>query len=1372
MEIQNSIVAILDRKKKIIGTGFVAGENLILTCAHVTETATSNFVDPTTTDLNVEVTIRFAVDGSEVIAQVDAQNCSPSYERDVATLRVDTLPPGVKPLPLAPAAGSAGHDFYAYGYATVIDIQGIGARGQIVDIVENGHLVQLTSQEPDHGMSGGPVFDERRRVVIGMVRKGKGIVGKDNSLRNIYTTFATSTDVIFEVCHNLKPTEICPYRGLASFSEEDAPLFFGRDRVIRKLLESLKKQPRFLAVLGPSGSGKSSVVRAGLVPALKAGKLSGSSKWEIMTLRPANQPFEQLKAAGLGDLQVSIENSARSWLASHPEKTRLVLLIDQFEEIFVSTEADVRQKFINELGQLLDSRLDITVILCLRDDFYSRFAQDATKIVASFLNGGLANIPLTLAEDELRDMVFKPADSLGLTFDEGLVDLIIQDACAADQTEGEARSTILPLLEFALTQLWEMRVDGLLTHEAYQTNGRIAGSLSQWADHAYHQLDGNEQKIAEHIFCSLVHLGDEKQHIPDVRRMMQIGEIETLLHKEVTKSVIYKLVQWRLLSVHKEAQTDDEYIEIIHDAMLRQWGQLVIWIDHYRRREQIARERNRLFIMLGLALIAIVMIALAINANHQAQVALARQMVAQAEYTNVTRGSKQLLAELLAIRSMQILPSAEAAQVLLDSTEARELLHINLGADVTSVAFSPDGKYVLAASGSNVVVLEVAGGRQVARLQHDDLVYTAAFSPNGKYLVSGSRDQAVSVWEVASGKLLQKLPLDGNVYAVAFSPDSNYVAGGGDQFARVWKVLTWTKISRMRINNGPVFALAFSSDGEYLATGDSRLARVWNVSTSVERSRINHSKAVRALAFSPDGKTVASGGDGFNVLIWDAANGRKIAESWHAGAVTGVAFSSDGAYVISGSRDNTARVWDAHSGGEVARMTHDGSVFAVGLSPAGSTTGFVLSAGADFTARVWDAGDGHEIARMSHDGFVSAAAFSPDGKYVVSGGSDHTLRVWAVAGGLERARMTHINRVYTAAFSPDGKYVLSGSADKSLRIWDAATGAEKVSVTHDDTIFSAVFSKDGKTVISGGGHNLVITDVTSGRELARIPQEGQIYTVAVSPDGQYAATGSSDGTARVWDIRTGKEVARMTHGAKLQIVLFSPLDGGKYVLSGSADQTARVWDALSGREIIRVPHKDEVYSAAFSPDGKYIVSGDTGSARVWEVLTGRMMASVTHTNFVYGVAFSPDGKYVVSGGGHEVKVWEALTGNVLAVMSHDGVVNAVAFSPNGQYVLSGDDKGAHVWEAMSGRELARMTHDNLVKTVSFSPDGNFVLSGGVDKTARIWPWQSQDLVAGACASVPRNMTRDEWKFYLGDEPYQVICPGLPMAPEPRETLAP
>jgi WD40 repeat protein len=175
-----------------------------------------------------------------------------------------------------------------------------------------------------------------------------------------------------------------------------------------------------------------------------------------------------------------------------------------------------------------------------------------------------------------------------------------------------------------------------------------------------------------------------------------------------------------------------------------------------------------------------------------------------------------------------------------------------------------------------------------------------------------------------------------------------------------------------------------------------------------------------------------------------------------------------------------------------------------------------------------------------------------------------------------------------------------------------------------------------------------------------------------------------------------------------------------------------------------------------------VVSGDDTTARLWEAGTGKEIASVLHKNYVYSVDVSPDGKYAVSGGRRTAVVWEIPSGRQVVSVVHDGNVNVVAFSPDGTTVISGDDKTARVWDALTGREIVRMNHDNLVKAVAFSPDGKYVISGGVDKTARVWSWRPEDLMAVTCEYMPRNLTGEEWNSYLGAEPYQAICPNLPI----------
>ena len=1365
MNIRASIVSILNPSGKIVGTGFLSSDNLVVTCAHVAALATGYI------DGNM-VQVRFDGRTEKINALIVSEYWRDVDKGDVAVLRLENVPDGIEPLHLGNAAGSAGHDFYAYGYATVTDVQGIGARGQIIDNVNNGRLVQLTSQEPDHGMSGGPVWDEQRRVVIGMVTKGKGVIGEDQSLRNIFTTFATTVEVIREACPELRLTEICPYRSLDAFTEADASFFFGRDKVIQKLVDSLKREPRFLAVLGPSGSGKSSVVQAGLIPLLRLGKVSGSRKWGIITTRPANQPFLQLAGAGLQGCQDGLVNAVNKWLSDNPDKTHLLLVIDQFEEVMTSTSNELGRKFVSELAQLLDNVADISIVITLRDDFYSRFLKDF-PILTAWLERGLVNIPQTLDRDDLRAMIARPAGSVGLKFDDGLIDVIIADACRADYSENAARSTILPLLEFALTQLWEEREDGQLTHEAYQTNGGTTGSLTQWASKSYARLSTSEKKLAEDIFCKLVHLGDEKEKIPDVRRVISIIELGTLGKKEDIEQVKSKLVQARLLSVYNETGTGQQYIEIIHDALLREWAVLEQWIDKYRRREELARERRRILIIAGLTVGLIVMIALAIfawrqrnDAVYQAQIALSRQLVAQAESTNALRSSKQMIAVLLATYSMKIYPSSEASQILLGNTNAQTVAITSHDAQIVSVAFSKDGKHVVSGGGDTVIVFDVESGQEIARRKHDDLVYTAVFSPDGKFIVSGGKDRKACVWEIETEKDIHCFSKDDNPYLIIFSPDGRYFSAAGEEFIHVWDTSTSALVNKIRDNKGPIKSLIFSHDGNWIVAGDMVNAHVWDIASGKEIARLKNGGQVNSVAIDPTGKYVVTGGEDFSVRIWDIATEKEYLNMAHAGPVTSVAFSPDGKFMASGSRDNTIRLWNLSTGGEIMRMNHDNSVFMIAFSPSGN---HIVSASSDKTARVWETGTGREVARMTHDELVYVVTFSSDGQYVASGGYDHIVRVWRTKTSAEVARMTHNGKVYSVSFSPDRKLAASGGSDNTVRIWNVLTDTEIFRVEHTGDVFSLAFSKDGTQLVSGGGETVVVSEVETGKEMMRVEHADDVYSVAFSPDGMYIAAGGSDFTACVWRVATdtNKPQACMLHEGKVRSVAFSP--DGKYVISGSDDRTARIWDRQTGEEILRLTHDTEVFSTAYSPDGKFVVSGDTKFAILWDAQSGKKISQVTHNIFVYAVAFSADGRYIVSGGGRVVKIWSAPGGEEIVSLPHDGIVNWVTFSPDGKYVASGDDFSARVWDAMTGKEIARMTHGNLVKTVAFSPDGKYVISGGVDRTARVWLWEPADLISNTCASLPRNLTISEWEQYLEDEPYQVICPNLDSDLQPTPT---
>jgi len=1325
-----------------------------------------------------------------------------------------------------------------------------------------------------------------------------------------------------------------PYRGLKPFTAEDADSFFGRDALIAEMLAQLRQTPRFLAVVGPSGSGKSSVVQAGLLPALRRGALTGSQDWQIVTLRPSADPHAVIDLSGF----------------SKPDRSEhTILFLDQFEELFALYAPKVQQRFLADLHALITGVAPLTVILALRADFYGHLQRSP---LGAGLKQALVDV-LPLTPEELRAAVEEPAQRVGLTFEVGLIESIVQDAGQAEHT--------LPLLQSALAQVCHQQEDRWLTYTVYQSVGGVAGALSLWAEDAYVALSAEEQTLARRIFTRLVHFNVGEG--TDTRQRQSLIVLAARPEdREAVHRLVRRLADARLLltAEHMGGQT----VEIIHDALLHEWGRLAGWITekrefylwrqrldtqlqswetkarddgdllrgkllaeaeswatshnddlntlersfikaslNLREQERAAAERRRrrrlMLVIIGVAVVFLVLALLAwgqrnvaldaqataeaeaqcrataqaeaeaqrieaVNAQataevwrieveeanataeiereraeQQAQIALARQLAAQAQTVWDQRNQSLMHVPrvvLLAVESLRRSPESAANQLLTAGLSwlPREVARMAHEKPVPVVAFSPDGRWVVSGSWDNTVrVWEAATGAEVARMTHEVRVYAVAFSPDGRWVVSGGCDQSpvftcirgsARVWEAATGAEVARMMHEGYVDAVAFSPDGRWVVSAGcDEYvgsicirgsARVWEAATGNEIARMTHEEEwytRVSAVAFSPDGRWVVSGsEDGTALVWEAATGVEVARMTHERYVRfavtAIAFSPDGRWVVSGSWDKTARVWEAATGAEVARMTHEESVGSVAFSPDGRWVVS-SGGNTARVWEAATGVEVARMTHEVRVYAMAFSPDGR---WVVSAGCDKdyidcihgSARVWEAETGIEVARMTHEGWVKSVAFSPDGRWVVSGGWDSTARVWAVETGAEVARMTHEGWFKSVAFSPDGRWVVSAGCDEythtcirgSARVWDisvnlntgTATGAEVTRITHEGGVRSVAFSPDGRWVVSGSWDGIarvwdvsadLSTGAATGTEVTRMTHWRWVDAVAFSPDGRWVVSAGCDeyreyactrGSARVWEAATGAEVARMTHEGHVDAVAFSP--DGRWVVSGSRDKTARVWEAATGAEVARMTHEGfniTVKSVAFSPDGRWVVSSGDNTARVWEAATGAEVARMTHGSFVPAVAFSPDGRWVVSGSwDNTVRVWEAATGVEVARMTHEGYVDAVAFSLDGRWVVSGsDDNTARVWEAATGAEVARMTHEGDVDAVVFSPDGRWVVSGSDDNTARVWWWQPEDLIDLACSRLTRNLTREEWRQYLGDESYRATCPNLPIPDE-------
>jgi WD40 repeat protein/tetratricopeptide (TPR) repeat protein len=583
------------------------------------------------------------------------------------------------------------------------------------------------------------------------------------------------------------------------------------------------------------------------------------------------------------------------------------------------------------------------------------------------------------------------------------------------------------------------------------------------------------------------------------------------------------------------------------------------------------------------------------------------------------------------------------------------------------------------------------------------------------------------------------------VNSVVFSPDSKTLASASDDNSiKLWDVDTGKQLKTLNGHSSLVNSVVFSPDGKTLASAsDDNSIKLWDVATDQQLKTLSgHSSWVNSVVFSPDGKTLASGGADNSIKFWDVATDQQLKTlNGHSSWVNSVVFSPDGKTLASASDDKTIKLWDIATGQQLKTLSgHSSWVNSVVFSPDGKT---LASGSADNSIKLWDVAIGQQLKTLNgHSGPVRSVVFSPDGKTLASGSYDNSIKLWDVAIGQQLKTLNgHSASVRSVVFSPDSKTLASGSYDNSIKLWDVAIGQQLKTLNgHSASVRSVVFSPDSKTLASGSYDNSIkLWDVATGQQLKTLSGHSSwVNSVVFSPDGKTLASGGADNSIKFWDVATDQQLKTLNgHSSWVNSVVFSP--DGKTLASASDDKTIKLWDIATGQQLKTLSgHSDSVWSVVFSPDGKTLVSGGAdNSIKLWDVATGKQLKTLSGgSSLGNSVVFSPDGKTLASASDDKtIKLWDIAAGQQLKTLSgHSDSVWSVVFSPDGKTLASGSaDNSIKLWDITIGKQLKTLSgHSASVNSVVFSPDGKTLASASGDTTVILWNFDLDNLVGDGC----------------------------------------
>ncbi|MBW4600165.1 MAG: CHAT domain-containing protein [Calothrix sp. FI2-JRJ7] len=1099
----------------------------------------------------------------------------------------------------------------------------------------------------------------------------------------------------------------CPYQGLAAFSEKNAQYFFGREQATSDLVAAVNSKP-LVAVVGASGSGKSSLVFAGLIPQLRSCNVNN---WQIISFRPLKNPLNSLTQA--------LQHNNASF------KHRLLLVIDQFEEIFtLCTDTSERKIFLDTLLDAINNSSLYTVVLTLRIDFLSKLLD--YEPFGKALKEYQQELVVRMNTEELKRAITLPATKLGFEFEPGLCQTIINHI-----QDGEGR---LPLLEFTLTQLWKQQQSGRLTHQAYQKIGRVEQALANYAEAVYTSLSEEQQKKAQQIFIQLVQPGEGTE---DTRKLATREDV-----LDENWDLVTYLASERLVVTNIIESTFEETVELVHEALIQHWGRLSGWMllnrkfrswqeglklalqqwidskqdngallrgaplaaaeEYLQKRSAEISKPQQLFIkksigqrqkekyqrrsiIAGLVFGVFLALSLAGGTVWQQQ---------EAKATQLERAGYTALQQFEFVQIEALLAAMQTGQQLQDLIKQPLSFIKNNRSTEKYPAVSP--LLVL-----QTILDSISQTNQIETYQ--DGINSVSFDKNGKTLATGGKDGTVKLWDLSGNNSPEEFKAHDNnaVKSVRFSLDEKYIATAAtDGTAKLW-------------------------DAKKSLAGERKLLAIFK----------GHQGSVNHVRFTPDGKRVVTSGDDGTVRIWNLLGRQEKEFQAHTKSIKSLILSKDGKQIVSSSEDGTAKLWDLNGALLAEFKGHQGSVNSVQFSSSGMS---IATAGEDGTVIHWDL-SGKEILKFrANQGSTETVRFSKGDEKLITSGKDGTLKTWNLQNGeLLKEFRAHQGSIESIRFNPTDERILAtvGKEDSTIRLWNLQEKPlTKLTRRQSSAVSSIRFNKHGKLIATSFEDGKVILWSRDGKYLKEFDAESTIQSVRFSPDGRLIATGGKDDWLKIWEIDSKLEVKLFkkpihTEQDGITSINFGEYHNAKVIATLGKDGTLKLWNINSESLHPLLLPDENIKNFRFSSDDKIIATGDNnGLVKLWSNKGEILQKLEGHKGRVNTLNFGYKNKQLAtSGDDGTVRIWDTDSGKQLVEFkTYQGKVENMTFSEDGKLIATGStNRTVRLWTS-SGKQLAELRgHQGIIRSVNFSPDSKFLGTASEDGAAIIW--QIKDL---------------------------------------------